>query len=44
METVAISYGNFGKETGISMKSMNTNYNEIITKLFLNKMLHSVGM
>ena len=44
METVAIRCTNCGKETGLSMKNMNTNYNDMVPKFLLNKMLHHVGM
>ena len=44
MEDVAIRYIIGGKPTGISMKNMNTNYNEIIIQFVLNKMLQHVGM
>ena len=32
------------KETGLSMKNMNDNYNDTITQFLLNTMLHHVGM
>ena len=35
---------NGGKLTGISMKNMNTKYDDIITKFVLNKILNHVGM
>ena len=44
VETVAIRFGNVVKATGLSMENTNTNYNEIINKSVLNKMLHHVGM
>ena len=44
VETIDIRCNNCGEETGSSMKNMNTNYKEIITKSVLNKMLQHVGM
>ena len=35
---------NCGKETGLSMNNMNTNYKDIITSFVLNTVLHHVGM
>ena len=44
VENAAIRCINCGKLTGISMKNINTNYNDIITQFLLNTMLHHVGM
>ena len=33
-----------GKETGLSINNMNTNYKDIITSFVLNILLHHVGM
>ena len=44
VETAAIRSRNFEKSTGLSIDNMNTNYNEIITQLVINKMLHHVVM
>ena len=35
---------NCGKETGLSMKGMNTNYKYLIIVFVLNTVLHHVGM
>ena len=44
VENIAIIFINCGKETGLSMKNMNTNYKYIITSFVLNTVLHHVGM
>ena len=44
VENVVIRCSNCGKETGLSMTNMNTNYRDIITSFVLNTMLHHVGM
>ena len=44
VENIAIRCINCGKETGLSMKNMNTNYKDIITSFVLNTVLHHVGM
>ena len=41
---VALRCINCGKETGLSMKNMNTHYKYIITLFVLNTVLHHVGM
>ena len=35
---------NCGKETGLSMESMSTNYIDLITLFVLNIVLHYIGM
>ena len=44
VEKIAIRCSNCGKETGLSLKSTNTNYKDIITSFVLNKVLQHVGM
>ena len=44
VENVAIKCSNCGKETGLYMKILNTNYKYIITSFVLNTVLHHVGM
>ena len=44
VENTAKSCSNCGKQNGLSMKSMNTNYKDIITSFVLNTVLHHVGM
>ena len=44
VETVAIRCNYCVKETGLSMKNMNRNYNDIITKFVFNTILHNVGV
>ena len=44
VKTVAIRCINFAKETNLSTKTLNTNYNEIITQFVLNEILHHVVM
>ena len=44
MENISIRCSNCGKSTGIYTKNMNTNYNDIITKFVLNKILYHIGM
>ena len=44
VETVAIMCISCGKETGLSVDNINTNYNYIITPFLLNKTLHLVGV
>ena len=44
VESITIICSNCGKETGLSMKNMNTNYKELITKFVLNTMLHHVDI
>ena len=34
VKTIAIRCSNFGKETGLFMNNMNTNYKDIITSFF----------
>ena len=41
---VDIICSNYGKETVIDVENFNTTYQDIITTLVLNKMLHHVGM
>ena len=44
VENISTRCRNCVKETGLSMKNINTNYKDIITKFVLNTMLHHVGM
>ena len=44
MNNADIRCRNCGKSTGISMKNMNINFNDIINQFVLNTMLHHVGM
>ena len=44
VESIVIRCSNCGKETGLSMKNMNTNHKNIITSFVLNIVLHHVGM
>ena len=44
VENIAIRCSNCGKKTGLSMKSINTNYKHIITFFVLNTVLHHIGM
>ena len=44
VKIIAIRCRNCGKETGLSMKTMNTNYKDIINSYVLNKVLHRVGI
>ena len=44
VENVVIRSSKCGKETGLSMKNINTNYKDIITSFVLNTVLHHVGM
>ena len=41
---VALRCIHCGKETGLSMKNMNTSYKYIITLFVLNTVLHRVGI
>ena len=41
---IAIRFINCGRETGLSMNNMNTNYKGIITLFVLNSLLHHVGI
>ena len=41
---IGIRCSNCGKETGLSMDNMNTNYKDIVTLSVLNKLLHRIGM
>ena len=43
MENIAIRCSNNGKETGLYMKNMNTNYKDIITSYVLNTVLQHVS-
>ena len=43
VKIIAIRCSNCGKETGLSMKNMNTNYKYIITSFVFNKVLHHFG-
>ena len=44
VENIVIRYSNFGKQTCLYMKSINTNYKDIITSLVLNTVLHHVSI
>ena len=44
MKIITIRCRSCGKETGLSMKNINTNYKDIITSFVLNTVLHSVVM
>ena len=44
VENIAIKCSNCGKETGLYMKNMNSNYKDIITLFVLNTVLQHVGM
>ena len=44
VESIVIRCSNCGKETGLSMKNMNTNHENIIISFVLNIVLHHVGM
>ena len=44
VKIIAIRCSNCEKETGLSMKNMNTNYKDIITSFVFNTLLHHVGM
>ena len=44
MKIIAIRCINCGKERGLSMNNINTNYKDIITSFLLNTLLHHVGM
>ena len=41
---IAIRCSNFGKDIGLSMNNINTNYKDIIASFLLNTLLHHVGM
>ena len=44
VKIIAIRCSNRGKETGLSINNMNTNYKYIITSFLLNTLLQHVGM
>ena len=44
VKNISIRCSNCGKETGLSMKNINTNYKDIITSFVLNTVLHNVAM
>ena len=44
VKIIAIRFSNCGKETGLFMNIMNTNYKEIINSFVLNILLHHIGM
>ena len=44
VENIAIRCNNCGKETGLYMKNMNTNYNDIINSFVQSTVLHHFGM
>ena len=41
---IAIRCSNCGKQTGLSMDDMNTNYKDIVTVFLMNILLHHAGM
>ena len=44
VKIIAIRCSNYGRERGLSINNMNTNYKNIITSFVLNTLLHHVGM
>ena len=44
IKIIDIMYSNCGKETGLSMNNINTNYKDIITTFVFNTVLHHVSM
>ena len=44
VKIIAIRCGNCGKETGLYISNMNTNYKDITNSFVLNKVLHHIVM
>ena len=44
MQVIALRCSSCGKQTGLSMDNMNTDYKYIATVFLLNTLLHHVGM